>query len=74
MGGLVGIGISVGILKVLPQLPMIGDVLAQYPNFGLSTTTTALGVAVALLLGLLAGFFPAMTGYRARITETLRQV
>jgi len=55
-------------------LPMIGDILAQYPNFGLSTTTTALGVGFALLLGLLAGFFPAMTGYRARITETLRQV
>lgn len=74
MGGLVGIGISVVILKILPQLPMIGDVLAQYPNFGLSTATTALGVGFALLLGLLAGFFPAMTGYRARITQVLRQV
>jgi len=74
MGGLVGIAISVGILKVLPQLPMIGDILGQYPNFGLSPTTTALGVAIALLLGLLAGFVPAMTGYRARITEVLRQV
>jgi len=74
MGGLIGIGISVAILKILPGVPMIGDVLAQYPNFGLSTTTTALGVGIALLLGLLAGFFPAMTGYRARITEVLRQV
>ena len=53
---------------------MLGDVLAQYPSFGLSTHTTTFGVGIALLLGLLAGFFPAMTGYRARITETLRQV
>ncbi|MGA2902861.1 MAG: FtsX-like permease family protein [Candidatus Korobacteraceae bacterium] len=74
MGGLVGILISVGILKVLPQLPMIGDILNGYPNFGLSPQTTAIGVGIALLLGLAAGFFPAMTGYRARITETLRQV
>ena len=74
MGGVVGIAISVGILKILPSLPMIGDILAQYPQFGLSTTTTALGVGFALLLGLFAGFFPAMTGYRARITEVLRQV
>jgi len=74
LGGLVGILISVGILKVLPQVPMIGDILAGYPNFGLSSQTTAVGVGIALLLGLLAGFFPAMTGYRARITETLRQV
>jgi len=74
LGGLLGIFISVGILKVLPQIPMIGDVLAGYPNFGLSPATTAIGVGIALLLGLAAGFFPAMTGYRARITETLRQV
>jgi len=74
MGGVVGIAISVGILKILPSLPMIGDILAQYPKFGLSTTTTAFGVGFALLLGLFAGFFPAMTGYRARITEVLRQV
>ena len=74
LGGLIGIGISIGILKILPSVPMIGDVLAGYPNFGLSTTTTAFGVGIALLLGLAAGFFPAMTGYRARITEVLRQV
>jgi putative ABC transport system permease protein len=74
LGGAVGILISVGILKILPQMPMIGDILSGYPNFGLSAQTTAIGVGIALLLGLLAGFFPAMTGYRARITETLRQV
>ena len=74
MGGLVGILISSAILKILPQLPMIGDILGQYPNFGLSTTTSLFGVSIALLLGLVAGFFPAITGYRARITEVLRQV
>jgi putative ABC transport system permease protein len=74
VGGLVGILISVAILRILPQVPMIGDILAGYPNFGLSPQTTAIGVGIALLLGLMAGFFPAMTGYRARITETLRQV
>jgi len=74
MGGAVGLLISAGTLKILPQLPMIGDIVAQYPNFGLSVRTTGIGVAIALLLGLFAGFFPAMTGYRARITETLRQV
>jgi hypothetical protein len=29
---------------------------------------------MALLLGLLAGFIPAILAYRARITEALRQV
>ncbi|HEY1732332.1 MAG TPA: FtsX-like permease family protein [Terriglobales bacterium] len=74
MGGAVGLLISAGALKILPQVPLLGDIVAQYPNFGLSTHTVLLGIAVALALGLFAGFFPAMTGYRARITETLRQV
>ena len=74
MGGLVGILISLGIIKILPQVPMLGDIVNGFPNFGLSPQTTAIGVGIALLLGLLAGFFPAMSGYRARITETLRQV
>ena len=74
IGGFIGILISLAILRILPQMPMIGDILAGYPNFGLSPQTTAIGVGIALLLGLMAGFFPAMTGYRARITETLRQV
>jgi putative ABC transport system permease protein len=74
LGGAMGILISLGIIKILPQAPMLGDIVAGFPNFGLSPQTTATGVGIALLLGLLAGFFPAVTGYRARITETLRQV
>jgi putative ABC transport system permease protein len=74
MGGAVGLLISAGALHILPQVPLLGDIVAQYPNFGLSMHTALLGIVIALLLGLFAGFFPAMTGYRARITETLRQV
>jgi putative ABC transport system permease protein len=74
LGGAVGLLISAGALHILPQVPLLGDIVAQYPSFGLSTRTMLLGVGIALLLGLLSGFFPAMTGYRARITETLRQV
>ena len=74
MGGLVGIVISLGIVRVLPQVPVLGDVVAGFPNFGLSPQTTAIGIAIALLLGLAAGFFPALTVYRTRIVDALRQV
>jgi putative ABC transport system permease protein len=74
LGGIVGLLLSKGMLGILPEVPMIGDVVAQYPSFGLSARTALLGVGFALLLGVAAGFFPAMNGYRARITETLRQV
>ncbi|HVP53739.1 MAG TPA: FtsX-like permease family protein [Candidatus Eisenbacteria bacterium] len=74
MGGLLGIFISRAIIAILKDVPFLGDILRGFPNLGLSPSIAALGVAVALLLGLLAGFVPALLAYRARITEALRQV
>ena len=74
IGGLIGLLFSKLILWKLPEAPMIGDIVAGFPNFGLSPQTIAIGLGIALLLGLLAGFVPALLAYRARITEVLRQV
>ncbi len=74
MGGLLGIVISLGIVRLLPHVPVLGDIVAGFPNFGLSPQTTAMGIAIGLLLGLAAGFVPAFTAYRARIVDALRQV
>jgi len=73
-GGLLGLLLSKGLLGVLPNVPVLGDIVGTYPNFGLSPQTAGLGMGFALLLGLAAGFFPAMTGYRSRIAEALRQI
>jgi putative ABC transport system permease protein len=73
-GGLLGLLLSKGLLGVLPEVPVLGDIVATYPNFGLSAQTAVLGMGFALLLGLAAGFFPAMTGYRSRIAAALRQI
>ena len=74
MGGLLGVFISRAIITVLKNVPFLGDILRGFPNLGLSPAIAAIGVGVALLLGLLAGFVPALLAYRARITEALRQV
>jgi putative ABC transport system permease protein len=74
MGGLVGILVARGIISVLVKVPFLGDVLRAFPNLGLSPAIAALGVGLALALGLLAGFIPALMAYRSRITEALRQV
>ena len=74
MGGLLGILIARGIIAVLVNVPFLGDVLRGFPNLGLSASIATLGVGIALLLGLLAGFIPALMAYRARITDALRQV
>src|SRR6516162_775957 len=74
MGGLLGILIARGIIALLVNVPFLGDVLRAFPNLGLSPGIAALGVGLALALGLLAGFIPALMAYRSRITEALRQV
>ena len=74
MGGTLGLLFAGGAIHVLPSLPYIGDVVRQFPGLGLSPRIVSYGLGVALLLGLLAGFIPALLAYRARITEVLRQV
>ncbi len=74
MGGALGLLFASGAIRVLPSLPYIGDVVRQFPDLGLSPKIVSYGLGVALLLGLLAGFVPALLAYRARITEVLRQV
>lgn len=74
LGG--GLGLILGglVIQVLPHLPMIGAIFAQFPHFGLAPAVGAAGFAVALFIGLAAGFVPALLSYRARITQMLRQV
>jgi putative ABC transport system permease protein len=74
MGGALGLLFASGAIRALPSLPYIGDVVRQFPGLGLSPKIVSYGLGIALLLGLMAGFVPAVLAYRARITEVLRQV
>jgi ABC-type antimicrobial peptide transport system permease subunit len=74
MGGALGLLFASGAIRALPHLPYIGDVVRQFPGLGLSPKIVSYGLGMALLLGLMAGFVPAVLAYRARITEVLRQV
>jgi len=74
MGGAIGLFLAGGAIMALPGIPFIGDVVRQFPGLGLSPKIVTYGLGTALLLGLLAGFVPALLAYRARITEVLRQV
>ncbi len=76
LGGALGIGSSLGLMWTLAHTPAIKDVLA---GIGLSELTlrpvvAALGFAVSLFLGFVAGVVPALSAYRARITDMLRTV
>jgi len=74
LGG--GLGLLLGwvSLKGLQEAPMLGTVLAFYPNVGLTPLVAVLALGLALVLALAAGFVPAVAAYRGRVTEMLRQV
>jgi putative ABC transport system permease protein len=74
LGGALGLLLGSLMIKVLPRLPQIGDAVARFPNLGLSPAVAVLGFVIALLIGFLAGFVPALAAYRSRITDNLRTV
>jgi putative ABC transport system permease protein len=75
IGGALGLVFAGLMIRALPNIPFgVGDVVRQFPGLGLSPKIVSYGLGVALALGLLAGFIPALLAYRARITEVLRQV
>jgi putative ABC transport system permease protein len=76
LGGGLGILGSQGIMWTLTSAPGFKDILA---GIGLSSlklppAVAAVGFAVALFLGLAAGFLPAYSAYRSKITDMLRTV
>jgi putative ABC transport system permease protein len=74
LGGALGLGLSVLIIRGMTKVPALGGFINGFPNFGLHWGVSSQGLAIALFLGLAAGLMPAVSAYRARITEMLRQV
>jgi putative ABC transport system permease protein len=74
LGGAIGLGLSVVIIRAMTKVPGVSGFINGFPNFGLHWSVSSQGLAIALFLGLAAGLMPALSAYRARITEMLRQV
>lgn len=74
IGGAAGIGASQGLMYLVVRAPGVSDMLGGLGLSGLSLRplVAAAGFAVAVALGFAAGFAPAWSAYRARITEMLR--
>ena len=74
IGGGLGLGLGALVIHVLPNVPSIGSFIRGFPSFGLHWAVTFQGLGIALFLGLAAGLVPALSAYRARIVDMLRQV
>jgi len=75
-GGALGIGGSQALMWLVTHTPGMGDALAGIglSELSLRPLVAGLGFANALFLGFVAGFWPALGAYRARITDMLRTV
>jgi len=74
LGGTTGLLLGYGAIKSLTSVPMLGGVLGAYPNLGLTPVVAAEAMALALALGVIAGFVPGFTAYRSKVTDQLRTV
>ncbi|MBK5254437.1 MAG: ABC transporter permease [Vicinamibacteria bacterium] len=76
LGGALGVFGSQGLLYGLSVLPGVNELLAGIGLSGLQLKpeVAALGFFIAVALGLFAGLIPALSAYRARITDILRTV
>jgi putative ABC transport system permease protein len=67
VGGAIGLGLSTLLVTTM------GDALASFvPGITNSVQNIALGFAVAVLLGLVVGFVPALRAMRLRIVDAMR--
>jgi putative ABC transport system permease protein len=73
LGGALGLALSAVLIRALPNVPGVGPMVRGFPDFGLHWQVTSLGFAIAVFLGVAAGFLPALGAYRSRIVDMLRQ-
>lgn len=76
LGGALGVFGSQGLLYGVSHSPGVSDILAGIGLSGLELKpdVAVLGFFVAVVLGLVAGLVPALSAYRAKITDILRTV
>jgi putative ABC transport system permease protein len=76
LGGALGVFGSQALLYVVSHAPGVTEILAGIGLSGLELkpAVAVLGFFIAVVLGLFAGLVPAVSAYRARITDILRTV
>ena len=72
IGGLVGIGLAQATVGYMAQLPFMGFILGSMSGLSVSPLVAAITFSISAGLGVAAGFVPAFSAYRARITDMLR--
>src|SRR5579859_6768699 len=73
IGATAGLLLGRFMLDLLPKVPTIGALISAFPRMGLPPLMALVGVSTGLVLGVSAGFLPALFAYKARISDLLRE-
>ena len=72
-GAATGLLLGRFLIRLLPKIPVIADLVRGFPRMGMPPSIVLLGIAAGVMLGLVAGLVPSVSAYRARVTDLLRQ-
>jgi putative ABC transport system permease protein len=72
-GAAIGLLLSHFLIDALPYIPVISDVARSFSRMSVPPVIAATGVVIGTLVGLLSGLFPAVSAYRANISELLQR-
>ncbi|QEO13304.1 ABC transporter permease [Agromyces intestinalis] len=70
VAGVVGVGISIAVLRSPLPAMLLGSELDDMPGFPIEAAVIGIGAAVAV--GALAGLLPALTAVRVRVIDAIR--
>jgi putative ABC transport system permease protein len=71
-GAVLGLALGGALIGLLPDLPVIGDLIRAFPRMRVPPSIAGAGIMIGALLGLTASLLPAAPACRARIVELLR--
>jgi putative ABC transport system permease protein len=72
-GAAIGLLLGGFLIGVLPDVPVIGDLIRSFPRMSVPPLIAGAGIVIGAFLGLAASLVPSALACRARITELLRQ-
>jgi putative ABC transport system permease protein len=72
-GAATGLFLSHFLINTLPYIPVISDVARSFSRMSVPPVIAGSGVLIGTLVGLLSGLFPAVSAYRANISELLKR-
>ena len=72
-GAAIGLLLGGALIGLLPDVPVIGDLIRSFPRMSVPPTIAGTGIMIGAILGLGASLVPSVLACRARIVELLRQ-